>query len=112
MTNYDHPPYVRSLVPRLGIDRYFNTLVISGEVGFDKPDPEIFRIALRELSACAENAVHIGDSEVDVLGAQAAGVTPIQIISSSRSVNASASGDHAIINSLAEVPGLVRKLLG
>ena len=112
VTNFDHHPYVRSLVPRLGTNQYFSSLVISGEVGFDKPDPEIFRIALQELSASAENAVHIGDSEVDVLGAQAAGVTPIQILSSPRSNDISGPEDHEVINSLAEVPGLVRTLLG
>jgi HAD superfamily hydrolase (TIGR01509 family) len=112
VTNFDHHPYVRSLVPRLGTNQYFSSLVISGEVGFDKPDPEIFRIALQELSASAENAVHIGDSEVDVLGAQAAGVTPIQILSSPCSNDISGPEDHEVINSLAEVPGLVRTLLG
>jgi HAD superfamily hydrolase (TIGR01509 family) len=112
VTNFDHHPYVRSLAPRLGIDRYFDSVVVSGEVGFDKPSPEIFRIALRELSVSANHAVHIGDSEVDVLGAIAAGITPIQIVSSPDTLVAPTRGDHATITSLAEVPELVRTLLG
>ena len=97
VTNFDHPPYVRSLIPKLGIDRYFASLVISGEVGFDKPDPEIFHIALRQLSVSAEHAVHIGDSEADVLGAIAAGITPIQIVRSPDILDAPTRGDHPTI---------------
>ena len=44
-----------------GIRKFFDTVVLSAEAGVAKPDPEIFRLALR-LSGCkAENAAMIGD---------------------------------------------------
>jgi putative hydrolase of the HAD superfamily len=56
------------------------TVVDSHVVGFEKPDPEIFGIALRRLDARPESTIFIGDvPAVDVEGARAAGVTPILV---------------------------------
>ena len=55
-----------------------DTVVDSHVVGVEKPDPEIFRIALERLSVAAEHAVFVGDvPSVDVAGARAAGIAPI-----------------------------------
>jgi putative hydrolase of the HAD superfamily len=54
------------------------TVVDSHIVGVEKPDPEIFRIALERMDASAESAVFLGDvPSVDIVGARAAGVMPI-----------------------------------
>jgi len=56
------------------------TVVDSHVVGVEKPDPEIFGIALRRLDARPESTIFIGDvPAVDVDGARAAGVTPILV---------------------------------
>lgn len=56
----------------------FETVVDSHLVGVEKPDPEIFRIALERLGARPETTVYLGDvPAVDVNGARAAGITPI-----------------------------------
>lgn len=50
-------------------------IVDSGAVGVQKPDPEIFRIALDRVGVEPADAVHVGDSvRADVLGAEQAGV--------------------------------------
>ncbi len=55
-----------------GLEKYFNKVIFSFEVGKVKPDPEIFRIAVPNSR---ESAVHLGDIyEVDVLGAINAGL--------------------------------------
>jgi HAD superfamily hydrolase (TIGR01509 family) len=46
----------------------------SAEVGVAKPDAEPFLRALRALGVPPERALHIGDDEVDELGARAAGM--------------------------------------
>ena len=47
-------------------------------VGVEKPDPEIFRIALRRAGVEAAEAVHVGDLyAVDVVGARRAGLEPV-----------------------------------
>lgn len=61
-----------------GYGRQFEAVVDSWLVGVSKPDPEIFRIALREIGMPARSAVYVGDiPAVDVDGARAADVAPI-----------------------------------
>jgi len=49
-------------------------------VGVAKPDPEIFRLALRALDVAPERAIHVGDTpSADVAGAVAAGVRPVLV---------------------------------
>ncbi|MFN8628401.1 MAG: HAD-IA family hydrolase [Candidatus Binatia bacterium] len=62
----------------LGVAAYFETIVMSGRVGVAKPDPRIFRVALRRLGLRETGVVHIGNSmREDVEGARAAGVRGI-----------------------------------
>jgi len=61
-----------------GYQGLFGTVVDSHVVGMEKPDPEIFRIALARLGAEAERTIHVGDvPSVDVAGARAAGIVPV-----------------------------------
>ena len=65
---------------RHGITRYFETIVCSAEVGSMKPDPRIFGIACRRLGVDPAETWHVGDNYwADVLGARAAGITPVLI---------------------------------
>jgi len=67
-------------VRALGLTKYLGTIVISGAVGYTKPHPEIFRIALRNAGVGAREAVHVGDLyEADVVGARNAGMEGILI---------------------------------
>ncbi len=68
------------VVQALGLSKYLSTIVISGAVGYTKPNPEIFRIALRQASYDADQAAHVGDLfEADIVGARNAGVKGILI---------------------------------
>lgn len=65
---------------RAGILEYFSILVASGDVGHEKPDPEIFHTASRLSNTPLENMLHVGDKyEEDYLGACAAGMNAILI---------------------------------
>ena len=60
------------------LDRFVDQLVVSEEAGMSKPDPRIFEIALERLECRADEATMVGDSwAADVIGARAAGITPI-----------------------------------
>lgn len=62
------------------LNQYFDFAVVSAAVRHAKPDPELFHTALRRADAIPDYAVHIGDAyPLDVLGARAAGITPILI---------------------------------
>ncbi|MDG6914112.1 MAG: HAD-IA family hydrolase [Nitrososphaerota archaeon] len=74
------PPDVAETVSDLGLGRYFSVVVISGIAGVSKPNPDIFRIALRATGTQPGEAIHVGDLyEADVEGARNAGVTGILI---------------------------------
>ena len=61
-----------------GLEPYFETLTVSEEVGVKKPNPEIFRYALRKAHATVEESLMIGDEmTVDIDGARAAGMDQI-----------------------------------
>ncbi len=57
---------------------YFDFAVISAVVRYSKPDPALFQTALTRANAIPDYAVHVGDAYLlDVLGARAAGITPV-----------------------------------
>lgn len=61
-----------------GLEPYFETLTVSEEVGVKKPNPEIFRYALRKAQAVVEESIMIGDEmAVDIDGARAIGMDTI-----------------------------------
>ncbi|MEP6809937.1 MAG: HAD-IA family hydrolase [Chthoniobacterales bacterium] len=63
---------LRLILERLGIAPSFSSVVISSEVGSDKPDPYIFQRAL-ELNGCtAADGLHVGDDPVRDWGGAAA----------------------------------------
>lgn len=78
VSNFDHPPYLRGLLARHDLTRFFQVVVISGEVGVNKPDRRIFELALGRLGASATSTAFAGDNlNDDVAGARAAGCLPI-----------------------------------
>jgi HAD superfamily hydrolase (TIGR01549 family) len=69
----------------LGMQHWFDVVVISGEVGVAKPDASIFGLALDKLPVERKNVWHVGDSvTTDVAGARAAGLTAIWLNRSGR----------------------------
>jgi|SRR5579859_1090523 len=72
ISNWDER--LRPLLKQLGLAKYFETVVVSCEVGFPKPSPVIFEHAARRLGLSPDLILHVGDSpEADVLGAKSAG---------------------------------------
>ncbi len=66
---------MRRTVSEIGFAHLFDGLIDSTVVGFEKPDPRIFEVALETIGARAERTVHVGDLyAADVVGARAAGV--------------------------------------
>jgi putative hydrolase of the HAD superfamily len=62
----------------LGLREAVDAIVFAAEAGAAKPDPLIFRLALRRLDADVPKALHVGDSlEEDVDGARAAGLRAV-----------------------------------
>lgn len=66
---------LRHLFDRLQLTRWFDHLLDSHDWGVEKPDPQLFRLALQQARAEAGRTVHVGDLyHVDVMGARRAGL--------------------------------------
>lgn len=60
----------------LGLEPYFDVILISDAVGVAKPDPRIFQIALDRLGVTANEAMYVGDHpDFDIAGARGAGLS-------------------------------------
>lgn len=66
----------RAKIERLGLDQWFDCIVISDEVGVSKPDPAIFDLVFAEIGEDRRaRSVMVGDSlSSDIAGAQNAGI--------------------------------------
>ena len=63
---------------RLGLQHFFDSVVISEDVGVGKPHARIFQLACGQLGVAPAAAVYVGNEpEKDIRGAQAAGLTPV-----------------------------------
>jgi putative hydrolase of the HAD superfamily len=66
---------ITPLCDELGLSSLLQVVVTSLDVGFSKPQPEIFREALRRAEVEASEAVYVGDQyQIDMVGARGAGI--------------------------------------
>jgi HAD superfamily hydrolase (TIGR01549 family) len=62
------------------IDSYFEAMICSAHVGFRKPMPEMYHLALSTLDIGPEQAVMAGDDwDDDVVGAEAVGIKALHL---------------------------------
>jgi putative hydrolase of the HAD superfamily len=68
------------LMGQTGLLPFFDLLVASGSVGFEKPDQRIFKSASQMANVPVERIVHVGNRhEEDYLGARSAGMSSVLI---------------------------------
>ena len=71
---------LRLILQNLGISKYFAYIFISSEVGADKPEPEIFRRALKIMHLKGNEVLHVGDDpERDWKAAAEAGLSVFRL---------------------------------
>lgn len=66
----------RKMIEDAGLMPYIdpNGIVINHDAGVDKPDPEIYRIAARQIGEKVQHCLFSGENYLEVLGAQIAGM--------------------------------------
>lgn len=79
ITNWEHTPRIYELVDELGMHGLFDSIIVSDDVGCAKPEPRIFEIALEKHRLKPDEAIYVGDMNVDVQGAMSAGLKPVLI---------------------------------
>jgi putative hydrolase of the HAD superfamily len=71
---------LRLILQQLGISKFFAHVFLSSELGVDKPDPEIFRRALKFIDLKPNEVLHVGDdSERDWNAAAEAGLSVFKL---------------------------------
>jgi HAD superfamily hydrolase (TIGR01549 family) len=73
------PASMHRQLAHLGLDRVFDSVTFSSEVGWRKPAPQLFAAALSGLGAIPDTTVMVGDrSREDIAGAQALGMGTVR----------------------------------
>jgi putative hydrolase of the HAD superfamily len=98
----------------LGITRFFEHVITSGDFGAVKPDPSIFLHACSVFEVGAGNAAYVGDRlHTDAIGAASAGLLGVWLNREGEPSDADlADADAAgvrIIHSLADLPALLAR---
>jgi putative hydrolase of the HAD superfamily len=96
----------RAKLAGLGIARFFDALVIAGELGAAKPDPVIFHTACATLGVPPSETMHVGDLlDTDAIGARDAGLHGVWLTRSE--VNPPREPGIHTIETLADLPELL-----
>jgi len=78
IANDEDATSARNIVTSTGLKEYFDAIVVSGELGIEKPDRRIFKAALNVLGVKAENAVMVGNRvDTDIVGANRLGMVSV-----------------------------------
>ena len=92
----------------LGIESYFDTILISEAEQTRKPQPEIFQRAVSRLKATVDTSVYIGDNpQADIIGAKNAGMKAVWKRNKFWTQPKEAD---AIIDELDEIPIILKQL--
>ena len=76
------------LLNEFKLSEYMDICVTSKEANVEKPDPQIFNLALSKLNIKPEEAIYVGDQILsDVEGASNAGMTPVLLDRENSHVN-------------------------
>lgn len=104
-----YPHLMRKDLERLGIAPFLRAAVFSSEVGFRKPDPRVFRMALERVGVEAPQAAFVGDRLFDdVSGAQAVGMRAVQTRQFRQEEDPDAH-PNAVIDHLNELPAVLAR---
>lgn len=106
------PDVQRTKIERASLAEYFDLLIVSGELGYGKPEARIYAETARLLGVMPEACVMVGDNfRRDVVGAQEAGIRGVWI-SIGREKPESPVEPWLTVVSLAELPGKLAELRG
>jgi FMN phosphatase YigB (HAD superfamily) len=78
LSNFTYGPVIHNSLKKVDINRFFNAIIVSEEIGWRKPSPVIFQDILQRLQVTADEAVFVGDSPFeDIKGALDMGIRTV-----------------------------------
>ena len=81
VSNLTHGPAARQILDHLNLTPHFEVILVSGDLGYRKPHPQVFQSLVEALDLPPASIVFVGDDpRTDVQGALLAGMQPVQTI--------------------------------
>jgi len=103
--------YAISELKIVGIYRLFDSIVISGDYGFRKPDQRLFNQCLSNLGVSPEEALFVGnDAYRDISGAKSIGLKTGLVMTEYGSKNTQHGEPDFRIDNISQLPDNLRKL--
>ena len=106
--------HVRIALRRIGLEQYFDIILTSVDLGFEKPDERIFLAALEALNVQPKEAVMVGNRvSKDIVGGNKVGMETILFRWNDRypeKITSPVEQPARIINSLRELPSIVSEM--
>lgn len=82
------PVELKDILKRTGILKKIDYLIISEEVGYEKPNKKIFEYALKKAKITPGECIYVGDNYIaDICGAKKAGIKPIWILRNTKNAH-------------------------
>lgn len=115
VSNFTCAPVIYAGVRKVGINDFFNVVLVSDAVGWRKPHAKIFNEALIRLGVQAEETLFVGDSpEEDIKGAKQLGMKTIFVASQFfplKKLLESGQKPDAVARSLCEAKRKIREII-
>lgn len=113
-TSTSREEHVRVAMRRIDIEKHFDVVVTSVDLGFGKPDERMFFTALRKLWVSPEEAAMVGNRlDTDILGGNRAGMKTILLRWNDRTPAQASSQQEEptrTITSLKELPKVLSEI--
>lgn len=101
----------QALLVRLGVRDLFGAMVGADTLPVRKPDPEPYRLAVKQSGGRVARSLLVGDTETDVKTARAAGVPCVLVTFGPEGEGIARLRPEALLNHYAELPALAARLL-
>jgi FMN hydrolase / 5-amino-6-(5-phospho-D-ribitylamino)uracil phosphatase len=96
---------------RCGLPGVFDAVVLGPDHGIEKPHPKMFEMAAERLEVTTVEMLHVGDSAVDVIGANGVRAVSVLLDRGEREVDDDVrAGAGFAITSLSELPAVLASL--
>lgn len=110
ISNFAYPPGLTRTLERFDLAKFFNVIMISGDVGWRKPSSRIFQKALESLGVAASETVFVGDSLLhDIKGAKKVGIRTV-LVRKSLTGEMETENPDVIVSELDELPLVLKSL--
>ena len=109
VSNFAYPPAIKQTLRKFRLSKFFDVVVISGDVGWRKPSSKIFEKALEALQVSASEAVFVGDEPFhDITGAKQVGMKTVLLRRLGEKETADTSNTDNIISGLEELLAILQ----